>query len=317
MPQPCTGKSTHNSGGLTLAFNNRAERLEVGARGMAANLAPELESLLREAGAPISLFEDSGAHGPDHGFVLEQWRRSPLSEDLRLTPVHGLPGTLKGLAPRLSCLLATVPECASEQSWNTIADLARPVLGDMPHIVCVEQLGALSALQERLPHAELTLLSSPEAIDMVLGDADKIDMLLLSREHGALFERLALGLAGTRDLSVRLSASECQLQVGHQASATAKVDPSSLVLSAAWMMLATGRVEVAEKLQNAVLKTLEEGVHTNAIEPLNPYSTWVVPERMVEAIASRLGQSPRRLKPVEFRRDSGSSVQRPHLKRVV
>jgi hypothetical protein len=312
---------------LTLAYSADSGLLRLQCSGCAAQFTGELEQLFLDAGAPLSLDAPPGHAGREHGFVLDSWGDAPDTADAAdaadaakctgsfVSPVGGLPGIIKGLVPRLSLLLATVPPEPSAEALHALAGLVGPALGDSPRILIVEQQSAGTVFAQRFPGAVISLQETREAVDTLLTAPDQVDLLLLSPENGNVFERLALGLTGTHRLATTLERRGSALFSHHVAPEAAAVDPATLVLAAAPLLAATGRVDAAERLHNAVLSTLEDGVHTDALELLNPYSTRVPPERMIEAIASRLGQVPRRLTPARY-----ANVSRPrvgHLKRVV
>jgi isocitrate dehydrogenase len=115
-----------------------------------------------------------------------------------------------------------------------------------------------------------------------------------------LFARFARGLAGTRSLAVTVSAEGGVMRCEHPAGIGQPVDPAAVALAAGWFLLAIRQTKAAQTLHNAVLLTLEDGVHTEALDLLNPYSTRVLPEGMIEAIAARLGQAPRRLPAADY-----------------
>jgi hypothetical protein len=307
---------------LTLAYSADSGLLRWQCSGCAAQFRGELEQLFLDAGAPLSLDAPSGQAGTEHGFVLDSWGDAAHAADAAkstgsvVSPVGGLPGIIKGLVPRLSLLLATVPPEPSADALHALAGLVRPVLRESPRILIVEQQFAAAVFAQRFPGAEISLQEAREAVDILLTAPDQVD-LLLSPENGNVFERLALGLTGTHKLATTLEFRGSGLFSHHVAPEGAAVDPATLVLAAVPLLAATGRVDVAERLHNAVLRTLEDGVHTDALELLNPYSTRVPPERMIEAIASRLGQVPRRLIPARYANVSGPSAAHGHLKRVV
>jgi len=66
------------------------------------------------------------------------------------------------------------------------------------------------------------------------------------------------------------------------------------------MLVHLGQLEVASKVQNAWLKTLEDGVHTKDIFREGVSKQLVGTKAFAEAVIARLGQKPSILKPVEF-----------------
>ncbi len=77
-------------------------------------------------------------------------------------------------------------------------------------------------------------------------------------------------------------------------------NPSGLLLAAVMMLQHLGRGEVAERIHNAWLRTIEDGVHTGDV-----YRQEVSRERVntvgfTEAVVARLGEEPRHLPPARY-----------------
>lgn len=317
MPQSCKGKVREARRALTLAYSTDSSVLHLKCRGSAATFATELEQLFLESGAALSLDSSMGQAGTEHGFALDPWGDAVTFPETGLSLVRGLPGTMKGLVPGLSLLLATVPQDSSADALRSLVGLLTPLVGESPRVLIVEQESAVPVFGQMFPRSDISLQEATEAVDILLSAPEQVDLLLLSPENGEVFKRLALGLTGTHNLSTTLERRNATLFSYHVAPEGVAVDPAALVLSAVSVLAATGRIEAAERLHNAVLRTLEEGVHTDALELLNPYSTRVPPERMIEAIASRLGQLPRRIEPARYTNHSRPLTARRRLKRVV
>ena len=82
------------------------------------------------------------------------------------------------------------------------------------------------------------------------------------------------------------------------------------------MLVHIGQPEIASRVQNAWLKTLEEGIHTYDI-----FKEGVSMERrgtagFADAVIERLGQAPSLLKPVKFTNALSTLVNRPALRPV-
>ena len=316
MSQPCEGKVRETRQALTLAYSTDSSALQLQCTGFAARLAGELQPLFLEAGAVLSLDVPAGPSGTEHGFALDSRCDTFASPGMGYSRVCGLPGVVRGLVPSLDVLLATVtPEC-SEDALRSLARRVEPALGSAPRVLSIGSIPTGADLGRIFPDATISLLEAASAVDRLLAAPEQVDLVLAPPEYGELFERLALGLTGTHSLSTRLEARNDALVSYHAAAEGAAVDPAALVLAAVGLLAATGRDEAAECLHNALLKTLEEGVHTDAMELLNPYGTRVAANRMIEAIGARLGQLPRRLAPAHYR-NRPRSADRSHLKQVV
>jgi isocitrate dehydrogenase len=78
-------------------------------------------------------------------------------------------------------------------------------------------------------------------------------------------------------------------------------NPSGLLQGAIQMLIHIGQSEVASKIGNAWLRTIEQGIHTKDIYSYK-YSTELVgTKEFADAVIARLGQMPEHFKPVSFK----------------
>jgi isocitrate dehydrogenase len=80
-------------------------------------------------------------------------------------------------------------------------------------------------------------------------------------------------------------------------------NPSGLINGALMMLVHINQPEVAEKIHNAWLKTLEDGIHTGDIFKEDISSQRVGTAGFADAVIERLGQKPLTLKPAEYSRE--------------
>ena len=79
-------------------------------------------------------------------------------------------------------------------------------------------------------------------------------------------------------------------------------NPSGLLLGAVLMLVHIGQPEVAERVHNAWLRTIEDGIHTYDIFDEGVSKQKVGTKEFAEAVIARLGQKPQTLKPVRYER---------------
>ncbi|MBS4073222.1 MAG: NADP-dependent isocitrate dehydrogenase [Algoriphagus sp.] len=77
-------------------------------------------------------------------------------------------------------------------------------------------------------------------------------------------------------------------------------NPSGLLNGAIMMLVHIGQPEVAEKISNAWMKTLEDGIHTGDIFQEGLSSKKVGTQEFAQAVIERLGQLPTSMAPAEF-----------------
>lgn len=85
-------------------------------------------------------------------------------------------------------------------------------------------------------------------------------------------------------------------------------NPSGILQAACMMLVHVGQPKIAEKIANAWLKTLEDGIHTSDIYSETYTRQRVGTKAFAEAVITRLGQAPTQFKPVSFN-ESAKPVQ--------
>ena len=79
------------------------------------------------------------------------------------------------------------------------------------------------------------------------------------------------------------------------------------------MLCHIGQTEIAEKIQNAWLRTIEDGIHTYDIFKEGVSSRKVGTKEFAQSVIANLGKQPLRLKPVTFTK--GAQLNLPKYKR--
>jgi isocitrate dehydrogenase len=97
-----------------------------------------------------------------------------------------------------------------------------------------------------------------------------------------------------------------------------KANPSGLLLSGVMMMVQVGQPEVAEKVHNAWLKTIEDGIVTydlaRKLKAAGKAYTEVGTKEFADAVIERLGQKPSTLEAVKY--DKAIKIKKPELTNV-
>jgi isocitrate dehydrogenase len=87
-------------------------------------------------------------------------------------------------------------------------------------------------------------------------------------------------------------------------------NPSGLLQGAVMMLNHIGQTDVAERVQNAWLKTLEEGIHTYDIYKEGTSKQKVGTREFAQAVIANLGQKPSILKPVSYAGNTALNLPR-------
>ncbi|MDI9258142.1 NADP-dependent isocitrate dehydrogenase [Flavobacterium sedimenticola] len=113
----------------------------------------------------------------------------------------------------------------------------------------------------------------------------------------------SVGLAGSANIG-----EECAMFEAIHGSAPRRAgqnlaNPSGLLQGAIMMLNHIGQTDVAEKVQNAWLKTIEEGTHTYDIYKEGVSKQKVGTKEFAQAVIANLGQKPKLLKEVSYAKD--------------
>jgi isocitrate dehydrogenase len=85
-------------------------------------------------------------------------------------------------------------------------------------------------------------------------------------------------------------------------------NPSGLLEGAVMMLNHIGQTEVAEKVQNAWLKTIEDGIHTYDIYKEGTSNQKVGTKEFAQAVIANLGKKPTLLKEVSYQKDTSLNL---------
>ncbi|HLP93356.1 MAG TPA: NADP-dependent isocitrate dehydrogenase [Saprospiraceae bacterium] len=107
----------------------------------------------------------------------------------------------------------------------------------------------------------------------------------------------SVGLAGSANIGEDFALFEAIHGSAPDIAGQDKANPSGLLLAALQMLTHIGQGDVAIKIQNAWLRTIEEGIHTTDIFNENCSTQKVGTQAFADAVITRLGQLPKFLKP--------------------
>jgi isocitrate dehydrogenase len=119
----------------------------------------------------------------------------------------------------------------------------------------------------------------------------------------------SVGLAGSANIGQTCAMFEAIHGSAPRRAGQNLANPSGLLQGAVMMLNHIGQADVATRIQNAWLKTIEDGIHTYDIYQEGKSTKKVGTSEFADAVIANLGKSPERLKPVNF-----SSEKRVELK---
>ncbi|MBZ5734980.1 NADP-dependent isocitrate dehydrogenase [Nocardioides sp. TRM66260-LWL] len=137
-----------------------------------------------------------------------------------------------------------------------------------------------------------------------LADTPEIfDVVVMPNLYGDILSDVAAQVAGSVGLagSSNIGRDCAMFEAIHGSAPTIAgqdvANPSGLILASAMMLVHAGQGDVAERLHNAWLRTVEDGVATADMgSPASPVGT----QAFADAVAARLGEEPTRLPVVRY-----------------
>lgn len=132
------------------------------------------------------------------------------------------------------------------------------------------------------------------------------DVIVLPNLYGDILSDVAAQIAGSVGLAGSANIGDhCAMFEAIHGSAPRRAgqnlaNPSGLLLGAVQMLQHIQQNDVAERVHNAWLKTLEDGVHTYDIFAEGVSKEKVGTKEFAQAVVKRLGQSPEKLQAVKY-----------------
>jgi isocitrate dehydrogenase len=148
------------------------------------------------------------------------------------------------------------------------------------------------------------LADTPEAFDVVV----------LPNLYGDVLSDVAaqiagsVGLAGSANIGDHISMFEAIHGSAPRRAGQNLANPSGLLLGAVLMLIHIGQADVAERVHNAWLSTIEDGIHTYDIYTDGISRQKVGTKEFADAVAQHLGKTPQTLKAVSYKSGDGESL---------
>jgi isocitrate dehydrogenase len=135
---------------------------------------------------------------------------------------------------------------------------------------------------------------------------EAFDVIVMPNLYGDILSDIAaqitgsVGLAGSANIGEECSMFEAIHGSAPRRAGQNVANPSGLLQGAIMMLNHIGQTEVAEKVQNAWLKTLEDGIHTYDIFKEGTSRQKVGTKEFAQAVIANLGHKPATLKSVSY-----------------
>jgi len=135
---------------------------------------------------------------------------------------------------------------------------------------------------------------------------EAFDVIVMPNLYGDILSDVAaqivgsVGLAGSANIGDHVSMFEAIHGSAPPLAGQNVANPSGLLLGAVMMLVHIGQAEVAGRVHNALLRTIEEGIHTSDVFDAEVSKQKVGTREFTDAIIARLGKLPEQLKPVQY-----------------
>jgi isocitrate dehydrogenase len=155
---------------------------------------------------------------------------------------------------------------------------------------------------------------------------EAFDVIVLPNLYGDVLSDVAaqiagsVGLAGSANIGEHAAMFEAIHGSAPRRAGQNLANPSGLLLSGVMMMVHIGQPQIAERVHNAWLRTVEEGTHTYDIFRDGVSKRKVGTKEFAEAVVANLGKLPETLKPVTYAAEgsippASAAAIRPHAKK--
>ena len=135
---------------------------------------------------------------------------------------------------------------------------------------------------------------------------ENFDVIVMPNLYGDILSDVAaqitgsVGLAGSANIGEECAMFEAIHGSAPKRAGQNSANPSGLMQGAVMMLTHIGQTDVAEKIQNAWLKTIEDGIHTNDIFKEGVSKNKVGTKEFADAVIANLGNKPSLLKAVSY-----------------
>jgi len=144
---------------------------------------------------------------------------------------------------------------------------------------------------------------------------ENFDVIVMPNLYGDILSDVAaqitgsVGLGGSANIGAEYAMFEAIHGSAPRRAGQNMANPSGLLLGAIQMLVYIGQADVAEKVHNAWLRTMEDGVHTYDLYKEGVSSEKVSTTGFAEAVVARIGQKPEHLKAVTYDASSNQQIQ--------
>jgi isocitrate dehydrogenase len=135
---------------------------------------------------------------------------------------------------------------------------------------------------------------------------ERFDVIVTLNLYGDIISDIAaqitgsVGLGGSANIGQEVAMFEAIHGSAPDIAGKGIANPSGLLNAATMMLVHIGQPEVAEKVSNAWMKTIEDGIHTADIYREETSKQKVSTQEFADAVIARIGQVPTTMPPAKF-----------------
>ncbi len=150
---------------------------------------------------------------------------------------------------------------------------------------------------------------------LVAAKPERFDVIVTSNLYGDILSDVAaqvagsVGLAGSANVGNHMAMFEAIHGSAPDIAGKKIANPSGLLNAAIQMLIHINQPESATLIENAWLKTLEDGIHTADIYSPEHSKQKVQTDEFANAVIARLGQKPTHFKPVTYSQDVRAKIE--------
>jgi isocitrate dehydrogenase len=147
------------------------------------------------------------------------------------------------------------------------------------------------------------------------------DVIVMPNLYGDILSDVAaqiagsVGLAGSSNIGEHGAMFEAIHGSAPRRAGQNLANPSGLLLGAVMMLVHINQQDIAERVHNGWLRTIEDGIHTYDVFDERVSKQKVGTREFTRAVVERLGQRPQTLKAVAYRRD-GAKTSTSHVEKL-
>lgn len=141
----------------------------------------------------------------------------------------------------------------------------------------------------------------------VANNPSQFDVIVTPNLYGDILSDIAaeitgsVGLAGSCNIGENIAMFEAIHGSAPDIAGKGIANPSGLLLSSIQMLVHIGQKDIAEKIHNAWMVTIEQGIHTGDIYRDDLSQKKVGTQEFADAVIANLGQKPHTLKTAEYK----------------